>query len=135
MKSIKALLIILSLSIFSISCEKEKDAHVPPNVSLKTGTGYTSADAEVAQATQVMVGFVADKTEDELKTFNVSYAFDNAATTTTDTTITLTTAEEDHYEKDYTFTTRNQAGTEKWIFTITDRDGNIAQKQVVLTVK
>ena len=135
MKSIKALLIILSLSIFSISCEKEKDAHVPPNVSLKTGTGYTSADTDVAQATQVTVGFVADKTEDELKTFNVSYAFDNAATTTTDTTITLTSAEEDHYEKDYTFTTRNQAGTEKWIFTITDRDGNIAQKQVVLTVK
>ena len=135
MKSIKAFLIVLSLSIFSVSCEKEKDAHVPPNVSLKTGTGYTSADTEVAQAAQVTVGFVADKTEDELKTFNVSYAFDNAATTTTDTTITLTTAEEDHYEKDYTFTTRNQAGTEKWIFTITDRDGNIAQKQVVLTVK
>jgi|SRR5215217_5590942 len=133
MKSIKVFLVILSLSLFSISCEKDK--HIPPNVSLKTGAGYTSGDATVAQGTQVTVGFVADKTEDELKTFNVSYAFDNATTTTTDTTFTLTSAEEEHYEKDYPFTTRNQAGTEKWIFTITDRDGNIAQKQVVLTVQ
>lgn len=133
MKSIKTLFVILSLSLITTSCEKDK--HVPPDVSLKTGTGYIAADTTVAPNTAVTVGFVADKTEDELKTFNVSYAFDNAATTTTDTTITLTSAEEDHYEKDYMFTTRNQAGTEKWIFTITDRDGNIAQKQIVLTVK
>ena len=133
MKSIKALFVILSLSLFSTSCEKDK--HVPPDVSLKAGTGYTSADTTVAPNTAVTVGFVANKTEDELKMFNVSYAFDNAAATTTDTTITLTSTEEDHYEKDYTFTTRNQAGTEKWIFTITDRDGNISQKQIVLTVK
>lgn len=133
MKSIKAILVIASLSFFSASCEKDK--HVPPEVSLKTGNGYVAADTTVAPNTAVTVGFVANKTEDELKTFNVSYAFDNATTTTTDTTITLTSAEEDHFEKDYTFTTRNQAGTEKWIFTITDRDGNIAQKQVVLTVK
>jgi hypothetical protein len=133
MKPLKTMLLVLGLAVFSTSCEK--DEHIPPNVSLKTGTGYTATDATVATCTPVTVGFVADKTEDELKTFNVSYAFDNAATTTTDTTITLSSSEEDHYEKDYTFTTRNTAGTEKWTFTITDRDGNIAQEQVTLTVQ
>ena len=44
-------------------------------------------------------------------------------------------SEQQHYDKDVTFTTRNQAGTEKWIFTITDKDGNIAQEQFVLTVQ
>ncbi|HUQ96099.1 MAG TPA: hypothetical protein VM010_00435 [Chitinophagaceae bacterium] len=133
MKHVKFLLSALCFSMLLGSCEK--DAHVPPNVSLKTGTGYTSADATVSKGASIMIGFTADKTEDELKTFNISKALDNAATTETVETFTLTGGEEDHYEKDYMFTTRNQAGTEKWIFTITDRDGNIAQKQVVLTVQ
>ena len=70
MKSIKAILVIVCLSLFCACCEKDK--HVPPDVSLKTGNGYTSADATVAPNTAVTVGFVANKTEDELKTFNVS---------------------------------------------------------------
>lgn len=135
MKHVKAILLVLGFSLFIISCKKEKDEHVPPNVSLKTSTGYTSADATVAQGATIKVGFVAEKTEDELKTFNVSHAFDGASTTITDQTFTLENDEEDHYEKDYTFTTRAQAGTEKYIFTITDRDGNIAQKTITLTVQ
>ena len=66
---------------------------------------------------------------------NVSYAFDGATTTTTFQTYNLTGSERQNYDKDVTFTTRNQAGTEKWIFTITDKDGNIVQKQIVLTVQ
>lgn len=133
MKAIKFLAIGALFILSSVGCEKDK--HIPPNVSFKTGTGYTSENATVAQGTDVMVGFVADKTEDELKTFNVSYAFDGATTTNTAETFTLTGDEEEHYEKDYMFTTRSQAGTERWIFTITDRDGNIAQKELVLTVQ
>jgi len=133
MKSVKTIFVTLAVTLAVVSCEKDK--HVPPDVSFKTGTGYTAADATVAQGVAIMVGFVADKTEDELKTFNVSHAFDGATTTTTDTTITLTSAQEDHYENDYMFTTRSQAGTEKYTFTITDRDGNISQKSLTLTVQ
>lgn len=82
-----------------------------------------------------MVGIVATKTEDELKTFNVSYAYDGATNTTTDTTITLTSAQEESYSADYTIVTRNQDGTEIWSFTITDRDGNITTKSITLTVQ
>ncbi len=135
MKPVKAILLVLCFSFAILSCKKEKDKHVPPNVSLKTGTGYTSADATVAKTTSVKVGFAAEKTEDELKTFNVSHAFDGATTTETDATIVLTADQEDNYENDYTFTMRNQAGMEKYIFTITDRDGNISQKTIVLTVQ
>ncbi len=115
------------------SCKK--DARVPPVVSFKTSAGYTSADVTVAPGTPVLVGFVADKTEDELKTFNVSYAYDGAATTTTAATVALDPTEEDHYENDYTINTRTTPGTEKWIFTVTDRDGNVSQKDILLTVQ
>ena len=70
-----------------------------------------------------------------MKTYNISYAFDGATTTSTKETFSLTSAEETHYEKDYTFTVRNQAGTEAWSFTITDKDGNIAPLKLKLTVQ
>ena len=131
MKLLKTILAALSAVFIILSCEKDK--HVPPDVSLKTGATYISADATVPKDTTITVGFVANKTEDELKTFNVSYAYDGATTTTTAETFTLSGDEEEHYEKDYTITTRDVAGTERWIFTITDRDGNIAQEEIVLT--
>ncbi|MBD0295976.1 MAG: hypothetical protein ICV53_02285 [Flavisolibacter sp.] len=132
----KKILFLLSLTviIFSvISCEK--DPHIPPDIQFKTGPGYTSGDATVAKNTAVTVGIIATKTEDELRTYNISYAYDNATTTTTAQTFTISKSEENRYEKDYTFSTRNQTGTERWIFTVTDRDGNIAQKQIVLTIQ
>ena len=49
-------------------------------------------------------------------------------------TFTLTGNEVNNYDKDYDFTVRNQAGTEDWSFTITDKDGNIAKLSIKLTV-
>jgi hypothetical protein len=132
MKTKISLLLFVVILSFS-SCELF-DKHEKPNIQFKTGTGYTSADATVAKGATVKVGIIADKTEDAMKTYNISYALDAAATTTTKETFTLTSSEEGHYEKDYEFTVRNQAGKEKWSFTITDRDGNIAQLSVTLTV-
>lgn len=136
MKSFKkvtqVILVVCTLAFLITGCEK--DAHIPPSVTLKTGTGYTFADGSAARNTAVLVGITADKKEDDMRTYNVSYAYDGAATTVTSQTFSLAGAEQQHYEKDVTFTTRNQAGTEKWVFTITDKDGNISQKQVVLTV-
>jgi hypothetical protein len=129
--TIFATLIILS-SILIFSCEK--DEHKPPKVVFKTGGSYTSSDATIAQNTSVTFGIKATKTEDELKTLNVSYAFDGATTTTTYNTISLSKSEEKGFEKDVTITTRSQSGTEKWIFTVTDKDGNMANVTATITV-
>jgi hypothetical protein len=115
------------------SCEKDK--HIPPSISLKTGAGYTSDDATVAKNQTIKVGITAEKLEDDMLTYNVSYAYDGATTTVTSQTFNLVAGEQQHFDKDVTFVTRNQNGTEKWSFTITDKDGNIAQKQIILTVQ
>jgi len=125
--------IALFAALIFAGCEKDK--HIPPNIALKTGTGYTSADASVGKNVAVKVGITADKVEDDMVRYNVSYAFDGATTTTTSQEFTLTGTDQQHYDKDVTFNTRNQAGSEKWLFTITDKDGNIAQKVIVLTVQ
>lgn len=122
---------LLALGVFALaSC----DPHEPPAIQFKTGTDYTSADATVAKGASVKVGIIADKKEDNMRTYNISYAYDGASTTQTKETFSLNDDEQYHYEKDYTFTVRNQSGKEKWSFVITDKDGNIAKLEITLTV-
>jgi hypothetical protein len=111
------------------------DPHKPPRIKFKTDAGYTSADATVAKGALIKIGVIGDKVEDDMKTFNVSYAYDGSTSTTTKETFTLTKDEENHYEKDYEFNVRNEAGVENWYFVITDRDGNIAKLSLTLTVE
>jgi hypothetical protein len=124
--SIAAILLLFVIA----SC----DPHVPPSIEFKTGGNYTSADATVAPGTSITVGIIAKKKEDDMKTYNISYTFDGTSGTTTKETFKLSGSEEKNYEKDYTFTVRNQVGVEDWFFVITDRDGNIAKLKLKLTV-
>lgn len=121
----------LAIIIVLNSC----DPHTPPSITFKTGGDYTSADATVAQGASVTVGIIAKKKEDDMKRYNISYAYDGASSTTTKESFTLTGDDQKNYDKDYTFNVRNQAGTEKWSFVITDRDGNIARLSLTLTVE
>jgi hypothetical protein len=114
------------------SCKK--DAHVPPKMSFKTTTGYTSADATAAKTAAITVGITADKTEDDLSTYNVSVSYDGGASSTKFNG-NIDNSSNTHFEKDFSFATRDQAGSEKWTFTITDRDGNITTQSITITVQ
>ncbi len=127
-------IVFCSLVIFYSGCEKEKEEEIPPEISFKTGATYTSSDVTVAPGSSVTVGIVVVKVEDDLKSYNVSVAYDGATTTTTIQDFTIPDAEKEHYEKDVTFSVRNMVGTEKYYFTITDSDGNIAQLSLTITV-
>jgi hypothetical protein len=107
---------------------------VPPAIEFKTGSNYTSSDTTVSAGTSITVGVRATKKEDDMKTYNISYAYDGATSTITKENFKLTGAEEKNYDKDYTFTVRSQPGIEDWFFVITDRDGNIAKLKLRLTV-
>ncbi len=127
-----AVIILASATAF-FSCKKDK--HTPPTMTFKTGGVYTSADATVGMNDTIIVGVTVTKEEDPLNTFNVSYAYDGASSTTTDTTETLTNNDQAvGFSRDVQIITRNVAGTETWTFTATDLDGNIATKSIKLTV-
>jgi hypothetical protein len=134
MKHFLFLLSIAALTMTS-SCKKNKDAHVPPDLSFSTGAGYTSGDATVTHGDSILVGVTIVKKEDDLRTINLSYSYDGSASSVSFLTYTMTPAEYTGYTHDYTIHTRNVAGTEKWTFTVTDRDGNLAQKSITLTVQ
>ena len=135
----KILLIALIISgittslIFS-ACKHGNDAHTPPLLVFKTDSGYVSHDTTLTIGDTITVGLTATKTEDELKTFNVSVAFDGAATSTTVSNTALSVAQYDSYSKDVVIGTRTVTGTEKYSFTVTDMDGNITTKTLTITV-
>ena len=126
--------VIASAFIFLLSSCK-KDEGKLPDISFKPGTGYTSANATIAKNTAFKVGINAAKTEKEdvLKTFNISVSFDGGASATVYSE-TLTAAQGDNYTYDFNRTTRNLAGTEKYTFTITNRDGLINTITLTITV-
>ena len=125
--------VLISVIILFIGCDKEPE--IPPTLELKTGTVYTSQDAIVAKDSTITVGIIATKTEDDLKTYNVSVSYDGATSTSTIENFTISSGEKALYNKDVTFTVRNQTGIEKYFFTITDVDGNIVQKILIFTVE
>ena len=126
------LIIAIGITLFS-SCKK--DEMIPPTIDFTTGAGFTSADAHIALDTDFKIGVDAKRTEekDDLKTFVATVSFDGAAETTIDN-VTLTTAQAGEFTKDYDLTTRNVAGTEKYTFTVTNRDGLITSKSITITV-
>lgn len=126
MKNIKnslgTIILIIALAISISSCEK--DARVKPDLSFKTEQGYIFKDTTVAQNTNLKFGIIAKKTEDELKTYNFSAGFDGG-TTSSKNNKTLKGSEQDGFTFEESATTRSQAGTERYEFTVSDVDGNI----------
>jgi hypothetical protein len=127
------LFLIMALGIISFSCEK--DEMIPPTIDFTAGTGYTSADSHIALDTDFKIGITAKRTEDkdDLKTFVVTVSYDGGTETTIDN-VAIPAAQGGEFNKDYDLTTRNTAGTEKYTFTVTNRDGLITTRAIIITV-
>jgi hypothetical protein len=140
MKQLKQLLRLAFLSvvvsIFLNACKKEDDEMIPPKLEFKTGAGYISSDATVPPDTTVTIGIHAEQTESEdyLNTFTFSHSFDGGDDVS-EPTETLDESEHEIFEEDIQITTRDMPGTEKYTFTITNRDGLIVSKSITLTVQ
>ena len=127
------LFLVVALGIISFSCKK--DEMRPPTIDFTTGSGYTSADSHIALDTDFKIGVTAKRTEDrdDLKTFVVTVSYDGGAETTIDN-VTIPAAQAGEFTKDYDLTTRNIAGSEKYSFTVTNRDGLITTKTITIAV-
>jgi len=123
----------VAVILFLTSCEKDEGKL--PNIAFKTGSNYTSADANTGQGTSVTIGIDASKSEDKdvLISFDISVSYDGG-TSNSVYSETLTGTSGDIYSYDYNFTTRQQAGTETYTFTVINRDGLKNQVSLTLTV-
>ena len=132
MKNIlKALMLFSTLAIIS-SCET--DQGLLPTISFKTGGNYISSDTTLVGGSSITIGINASKSEsvDVLKKFNISKSV-NAVTAASVYSKDLNGSEGDSYTYDYpTILDTIHGQTNKFIFTVTNRDGLV--NQVALTV-
>lgn len=134
LKNIMTGIAVFAALVLITSCEKDEGKL--PNIAFKTGGSYVSANMNVGQGDQVLSGITASKAEDKdvLKTFDISVSYDGGA----DSTIynqALSGSNEDNFSYDYTIHTRNQAGTEKYTYTVVNRDGLTNSVSFTLTVQ
>lgn len=120
---------VLSLSL--MSCEK--DAHKPPTIEFTSGTGYITTDGRVAKDSTINVSVKVTKVEDDIKSFNFSTSYDGAAASTVSNE-NIGKSEYGGFTRNVSYKTRSVAGQEKLIFTVTDADGNMNNKTLILTV-
>jgi hypothetical protein len=130
---------VLLLGSFALSfnsCKKEEDEGKLPSISFKSGSGYTNADATVAKSSVTKIGINAAKTEDKdvLKKFTITLSR-NAGTDSTVYTKDLSGSEGDNFSYDYTATAPANAGTDKYTFTVVNRDGLINKVSLTLTIQ
>jgi hypothetical protein len=133
-------LIVMASVLIIAACKKKEteqsvDPRIPPDMVLKTGGNYIFKDTVVQKLDTILMGVIITKTEDNLTSFNASYSLDGATSTTTFFNHQCLSSEYTGYTTDVTYYTRNQAGSEKIILSVVDRDGNITKKSIVLTVQ
>lgn len=131
MKQPIILSVICAIGLMAGSCKKETDPRVHPSLTFKTTEGYTYQDDSVAMNDTLKIGAVIDKTEDPLISMNITRTYDTDPSVSIED-VGLTGSE--HVEHDLQVITRNQAGIEKYTFSVLDRDGNITTKTIALTV-
>ncbi|MEP6512909.1 MAG: hypothetical protein ABJA79_03515 [Parafilimonas sp.] len=137
MKTILSFISVVILLCAIASCKKSQDPMNKPSIAFKTGAGYTSSDTTVSAGDTVLVGITASKaateTQDVLKTFNVSESINGGAETTI-YTHALTGTEGDSFDIDLNIVTATAGTTEKYTFTVVNRDGLINSVSLTLTV-
>ena len=132
MKTLYRLGVVGILLSFIAACNK--DSGKIPNISFKTGSTYTAADKSIAIGDSVLVGINASKAEDKdyLKTFSISKTIGSgSATEIYSEALSGTTG--DSYAHDMTIH-GTAAQTEKYTFTVVNKDGLTNSVSLTLTV-
>jgi hypothetical protein len=133
---LKTLIGTLVITLLLTACSKDNNGSQSegPKLTLKTGAGYTSSSSTIGKAASFKVGIIAEKNTADLLVYLVRYSVDGGPEMSSfDTPITGT--DRQRFEYDINLITRNQAGTEKWIFEVSDVNGKLTRKEITLTVQ
>ena len=124
-----ALAFIFTLS----SCEKDKGT--PPLITFISSAGYIHGDTTVATGSTVKFGVNTQLGEagDVLKTLNLSKSVDGAADVTVSTT-PIPTAQQDNYSQTDSVVLGSAGHTERYTYTVTNRDGITNNVKLTVTV-
>lgn len=126
MKKLSFLFILLALTgVLFTSCSKDEDdpQDLKPGINFKGGTGYVSQDVTLTAGEEFKVGINANANSNssaKLNKFVVTRTFNNIPFTVLDSTLNTS-----NFTIDIIAFANPNAGTERWSFKITDKDGEV----------
>lgn len=118
---------------FITSCSKDSTTDVSPSIVFKGGVDFIASDVTLDAGSSFRVGITAaanSTSGKNLTKFKVVRTFNNTPTTELDTTINTANFSWEAY-----YSTNTSAGTERWTFTITDKDGQTNELAFVITTE
>ena len=125
------LLLITGIGIFT-SCKKDSTTEdLSPSMNFVGGSGFISADANLAAGAVFQVGVNASAnstSKTKLTNFKVVRTFNNIPYTVIDSTFS-----ESNFNLQFTMVAYPEAGSERWTFTIKDKDGESMELAFVIT--
>lgn len=108
------------------SCKEEAKS---PTLAFRVDASHTYTDVHVTPGTTIVVGVICDQGTDPMKLVYSEVAYDGANVDSLYTRYEVPDGTA-HYEMDFTITTRNQVGTERWTFNVNDKDGRLTEKEI-----
>ncbi len=130
------LAIATASTLLLTGCQDPEPTDVKPTISFETGADYISADATVEAGSTFMLGINADANDNsganltKLTMVRHFVSINAEQTITWDTTINVAT-----YSIDFQVTAYNEEGTDSFIFTITDAEGETAEVSLDITTE
>jgi hypothetical protein len=128
-------LLLLTGAMVFTSCNKDDDdpVDINPNLAFMGGADYTSSDATFIVGEAFKVGVNASENANsgkKLVSFVVVRTFNNVPTTVLDSSFSSAT-----FTWEDNLLANAEVGTERWTFTVTDKDGVASQLAFVITTE
>jgi len=124
--------VVSASAIFFQSCGGA-DVKPEPEVNFIGDAGYTAQDASIAGGTAFKIGVVATHTE-KLAKLEIFVAYDGGPNLKpADCTVCDSSISGTNLKATYNGMTRVVAGSEKWTFRVTDKDGLSKSKSITIT--
>ena len=137
MKNLKSLALIVTMAavpVFLSNCGDTETVDPSPVLEFIGGGSYTSGDVSLPTGTDFTVGINASH-ESNIESLKITVSYDGgAALTPANCTLCDTAFSSKDLRVDFTGTTGNSVGEEKWSFTIADKDGNSTTKTIIIDV-
>jgi hypothetical protein len=129
----KALPALLLVAAALLACTKDEavDGSSAANITFRTDSGFVFRNDTVGLGDTLRVGVIVNEGTDALDHFFLSVAYDGGSSTYTDTLEVNTNP----FAFQTSLVMRQQAGTEKWTFTVQEPDGDRTLRSLTFLVQ
>ena len=132
MRDLVLAIVILSCLFLTTGCTKDQsEIGNSANITFRTDSGYTWRDDSVPLADTLHIGVTATKGSQNLRSLFVYVNYDNGPAIRQDSV--HVNSNPFNFEK--MLVTRNQAGKEKWTFSVRENNGDNTQRSLTFTVQ